>query len=135
MSLGHRTFLVEGDEIKKMSQRKFDAVFFRHEKSLPEYAGQTLTFATVIYELVNRNPLRICSLSCHKLRIKADGSMDEKNFVDGVALQLNAPSQSRVSRAGPLIDAKELFDSRRLQQLNPKLSGPAHKKILQALFG
>ena len=56
MSLGHRTYIIEGDRISPLAQMTFDEFFFNERPALGAYSGRTLTFAMPMYELENRRP-------------------------------------------------------------------------------
>ena len=56
MSLGHRTYIIEGDSVSPLAQKTFDDFFFDERPALGAYSGRTLTFAMPMYELENRRP-------------------------------------------------------------------------------
>jgi hypothetical protein len=136
VSIGHRVFVVEDDAIAPMSQKTFDALYFRDEAALPTFANRTVQIAVVFYTLERRKPKNIIRIDCERIRIRADGSIDKKHQFEGLHLaagrlgKLHHEPQS----SGTVVEAKARFDQRNWEQRHPKLSGSAQKRILDALF-
>ncbi|TAH10658.1 MAG: hypothetical protein EAZ11_11680 [Curvibacter sp.] len=135
--LGHRTFIVEGDAITRLSQARCNAFILKNQPALPEYAGQTITLAFVGYELMNRKPSKIFLLQTSRHRVTEEGRQDFDFWRESADLQMQGVflNRAKVLNADGVINAKVKFDLRRLESLRPKLSGLAHKRILEVLFG
>ena len=141
MSISHRIFLVEDDDsIVAISQKTFEDFFHAGKPVLPQRAGEDVTFAIVYCELENRKPKRIINIDTHRLRVDDGGALDQE--VNEMSLRLAAnrirtfPIKiSKERNLGSVVDAAAKFDQRRWAHLHPKVSGPAFKRILAALFG
>ena len=136
VNIGHRVFVVEDDAIAPISQKTFNALYFRDEAALPRLANRTVQIAVVIYTLERRKPAKIIRIDCQRIRIRADGSIDKKNQFEGLHLaagRLGKLDQEPQS-SGNVVDAKARFDQRNWEQRHPKLPGKAEKRILDALF-
>jgi hypothetical protein len=136
VNIGHRVFIVEDDAIVSMSQKAFNALYFRDEAALPRFANRTVQIALVFYTLERRKPTKIIRIDCERIRIRADGSIDKKHQFEG--LHLAAGRLGKLDRepqaSGNVVDAKARFDQRNWEQRHPELSAPAQKRILDALF-
>ena len=123
VNLGHRVFIVEGDSVTPISQKLFDDFYLRR---------------TVIYTLANRKPKEIMRIDNHRVKIAAGGALDPEHQMEVLRLVANriGPESTKGTAgvSGPIVDAARQFDERRWKHLHPKLSGPAHKRILEALF-
>ena len=143
MSFGHRIFIVEGDEVIRISQRSFNDFYFREQPEFPQFGGSTVQFALDIFTLERRMPKQIVRIDCQRVQLAADGSMDQKQKFDTFRMVANRidrtlfPDEQPGKSGSPanVVDASARFDDRRWNQLHPELSGPAHKRILEALFG
>ena len=140
MSYGHRVFIVEGDEISSLSQKAAERFYFRHEPVLQQFAGRSVDIATAFYKLRDRRPSEIVRIDLQRHKVKPDGSIDEEHEREAGRLFVNRMDRSLGwSESEPVpgvINASVKFDQRRLSAKHlPKLSGPAHKKIIDALFG
>lgn len=141
MNLGYRVFLVEGDTVKAVSRKAFDGFYLRNMNSFPQYAGQVLIFAAVIYRVAKRKPTEIVRLDCQRICVNEAGGVDmefENGTVRLVADMLDAAIGASATEAvvgGPVVNASARFDDRRKAYRYPNLSGPAHRRILEILFG
>ncbi len=150
MSLGYRVFFVNGGDVHRISQRKFNALYLKKTESLSEYADQTVISVLVVYELVDRKPDCIVRMDTQKIRF------DEKGFVDKAyeseGLQLAASKMDELlgkmgisddmettvhegRDQGTIVDAGKRFNERRWNQRHPELSGQLLGKILTGVFG
>jgi hypothetical protein len=104
--------------------------------ALPKFAGQTVQIAVVIYTVQQRKPETIIQLDCGKIRILDDGTIDEKYEHEGLHLAANRmwSLEANPKSFGNVVDAIARFEKRQWDQRHPKLSGPALKRILNALF-
>ncbi len=132
-----RTFIVDGDEVTRLSQAKCDAFILNGEPALLGYAGQTITLVTAAYELRDGKPWQIFHLETSRHRVAEDGSLDEDFWRESLDLQMKRTILRRVKVQSDrsVVDAKTRFDQRRLESLHPTLSGLAHRRVLEALFG
>lgn len=141
MKLGYRVFIVEGNAVRRISQKTFDAFYSGETAALPEYAGGSVLIALVIYELEHRKPKRIVRIDTQRIKVQSDGFIDEEDRMENLRLALNSVvlegALSAASRwdSSEVIDATARFEERRWQQRHPELSGPALKALLKALFG
>lgn len=140
MNIGHRIFIVAGDSVIRLSQKKYSDFFFREEPALPDYAGTSLVVAAVIYELKNRKPDRVIRIDVMRLKVSPDGSLDRDHLREGMRLAMDRGfgkqrASVNIKATANVVDATELFDERRWKQHHPEISGPALKKILTDLFG
>jgi hypothetical protein len=136
MNIGHRIFLIDGNLVSKVSQKTFNALFFRREHAFPEFAGQTKQFAIAMYTLENRKPKQIVRIDCHRLRIGDEGGLDEAHLMRSIHLSFKRhESVARTtSPSGNVIDAVSQFDEKAWRHLHPELSGPALRQILDSIF-
>lgn len=141
MNLGYRYFVVGDDHsIIKVSQRSFDDFYQKHKPSLPRFAGSVIRVATVIYTLENRKPEQIVRIDYMRVKVDSTGALDQAQIDDNFRLVANrfekflglAPP---VRKSDQVVNLTGKFDERRWAQLHPKLPGPAHKRILEMLFG
>lgn len=138
MSIGYRVFIVHSDDsVEHISQKAFEGFFSRNEPSLKKFAGSNIHIAMALYTLKERKPDQVIRIDNMRLTVNTDGSLDEDRSSDALRLAMNRvyPAEERAESMAPVIDATAKFDERRWEQYNPKLSGPAHKKILERLFG
>lgn len=137
MKRSHRTFIVDGDEVTHLSQTKCNDFILNGKPVMEAFAGQTITLATGAYTLRNGKPWQIFHLETSRHRVAEDGSLDEEYMRDNLVLQMNSTvlQRAKVQANGPALHAKTRFDQRRLENLRPALSGLAHKRVLEALFG
>ena len=136
VTIGHRVFIVEDDRIAPLSQKTFNALYFRNEAVLPNYASRTVQIAVVLYTLQSRKPKEVIRIDSMRVRIRGDGSIDEDHQFEGLHLAANrieGPAEKPQS-SGNVVDAKASFDQRNWEQRHPKLSRPVQKRILDALF-
>ncbi len=133
----HRTFIVDGDNVIRLGQTKCNAFLLKSKPALPEYAGQTITLATASYELRGGKPWQVLYLETSRHRVAEDGSLNEEFWRDSLDLQMKRTflQRAKVLAVGQVLDAKTRFDQRRLESLQPKLSGLAYRRVLAALFG
>lgn len=133
----YRTFIVDGNEVTHLSQTKCNDFILGGKPVMAAYAGQTITLATAAYVLRDGKPWQIFHLETSRHRVAEDGSLDEEFMRDNLVLQMNSTAlqRAKVQANGPVLNAKTRFDQRRLESLRPTLSGLAHKRILEALFG
>ena len=118
MGIGYRCFIVEGDEIYNLSQKAFDAFYFRKQPQLPRFAKRTIIVALIFYQTEQRVPLKVIRTDATRLKVNADGSLDE------AALQERMGNQFRF--AGPASDVIALP--------SPKISPAAALKMHYAIF-
>ena len=142
MNIGYRVFVIEGESVTRLSQKAFDQFYLRKKAVLPQYAGRTITFALVIFELWNRKPKRVIRIDTHRSRVEADGALNRAHDFEDLRLAMNrmerghgSPQVQPAPRSFGVVDAPARFDDRRWDQLHPTLSGPMQKKILDAVFG
>ena len=136
MSIGHRIFVVEEDAVFPISQKTFTALYSGKVGALPKFAGQTVKIAVVVYTVEQRKPKTIIQIDCERIRILDDGSIDKKFEHEGLHLAANRmwPLEANPKSSGNVVDAIARFEERQWDQRHPKLSGPALKRILNALF-
>ncbi len=136
MSIGYRVFVVEEDTILPIAQKTFTALYSGKVGALPKFAGQTIQIAVVLYTVQQRKPETIIQLDCGRVRILDDGTIDEKYEHEGLHLAANRlwPLEANPKSSGNVVDATARFEERQWDQRHPKLSGPALKRILNALF-
>lgn len=138
MRLSYRVFVVDGNSVSRLSQRAFQAFFFRGEDALPQYAGQTKQFAIVMYSIEGRKPKKIDRIACQRLRIGDRGEIDESHLMRGIQLSTERGPLGFVRTAGLLgenvVDATPRMKEKAWRYLHPELSGPALKQILDDLF-
>lgn len=119
-----------------MSQKSFNALYLRDEAVLPQFANRTIQIAVALYTLEARKPKEIVRIDNMRIKIREDGSIDKQHVFEGLHLAAertgNATQKPRSS--GNVVDAKASFDQRNWEQRHPKLSAPAQKRILDALF-
>lgn len=142
MNIGHRVFVVQDDDsIISISQKTFNDFYIREKPVLCQYAGRSVTFAVVLYELENRKPKRIIRIDTQRLRVGDDGGLDKEFKHEYGRLVANriggftTTASSAEFNSGPVVEAASKFDQRRWAHLHPEVSGPALKRILSALFG
>ena len=136
MSIGHRIFVIEEDAIFPILQKTFNELYSGKVGALPNFAGQTVQIAVVVYTLHQRKPETIIQIDCERIRILCDGSIDENYAHEGLHLAANRMwlSETNPKSSGNVVDAKARFEERQWDQRHPKLSGPSHERILNALF-
>ena len=136
MNMGYRVFIVEKDAVFPISQKTFTALYSGKIGALPKFAGQTVQIAVVVYTVHQRKPETIIQIDCERIRILGDGSIDENYAHEGLHLAANRmwPSEVNPKSSGKVVDAKARFEERQWDQRHPKLSGPSHERILNALF-
>ena len=141
MNLGCRHFAIhEDDSITPISRRAFADFYLRHRSSLRQFSGTVMTIATVIYTTENRRPKKIVRIECMRVKVDESGSLDQGHLETSSRLLARridklvggAPA---VEWSGAVVNAVDRFDNRRWSQLHPSLSGLAHKRILEFLFG
>ena len=136
MSISHRVFVVEEDAVFPISQKTFTALYSGKVGALPKFAAQTVQIAVVVYTVEQRKPKTIIQIDCERIRILDDGSIDKKFEHEGLHLAANRmwPLEANPKSSGNVVDAIARFEERQWDQRHPKLSGPALKRILNALF-
>ncbi len=136
MSISHRVFVVEEDAVFPIAQKTFTALYSGKVGALPKFAGQTIQIAVIIYTLEQRKPKTIIQIDCERIRILDDGSIDKKFEHEGLHLAANRmwPLEANPKSSGNVVDAIARFEERQWDQRHPKLTGPALKRILNALF-
>lgn len=141
MNMGYRVFVVGDDNsIIQISQRSFNDFYLKHEPSLRRFSGSTINVATVLYTLEDRKPKQIFRIDYMRVKVDSDGALDQEQIDDSFRLVANRVgkilgNEPPVSNSGQVVNAIEKFDERRWSQLHPQLPGPAHKRILEILFG
>ena len=141
MNIGCRHFAIrEDDSITPISRRAFDDFYRKHRPSLMRFSGSVLTVATVVFTTENRRPKQIIRIECMRVTVDESGVLDQDHLESIFRLVAN-----RIDKiiggaladdgTGSVVNALEKFDERRWTQLHPSLSGPAHKRILESLFG
>lgn len=141
MNLGYRFFVVGDDNsIIQISQRSFNDFYLKHKPSLQRFSGSAINVATVIYTLENRKPKQIFRIDYMRVKVDSDGALDQEQIDDSFRLVANRVGkmlgeEPPVNNSGQVVNAIEKFDERRWSQLHPQLPGPAHKRILEILFG
>ncbi len=141
MNMGYRVFVVGDDNsIIQVSQQSFNDFYFKNKPSLQRFSGSTINVATVIYTLENRKPEQIIRIDYVRMKVDSDGARDQAQtdvtfrlVANRVGKLLGQEPPARDS--GNVVNASEKFDERRWSQLHPQLPGPAHKRILEKLFG
>lgn len=105
MGIGYRCFVVEGDEVRNLSQKVFNAFYFRKQAQLPQYAKRTIVVATVIYQTEQRVPLKIIRTDATRLKVSSDGSLDEGALRErmGNLFRFAEPSSGVVALPSPKI--------------------------------
>jgi hypothetical protein len=136
MSIGHRIFIVEEDEILPLSKKVFNELHSGKAGILPKYAGQTILIAVILYTLQERKPKAIIQIDCERIRILDDGSIDMDHERDGLHLAANRISLpvTKPRPSGSVVDATGRFEQRQWDARHPKLPGLAYKRILNILF-
>jgi hypothetical protein len=134
---GYRAFIVDGDNVLPLSHKKFEALHFRDEPALPDFAGRTIRTVFVLYTLKGRKPERVFRIDSHRVRIGPDGRIDERDRRRTIELMAHRLSDDdgSVSRDGNVLDAKARFDQKEWEDRHASLPGPVHKKILTKIFG
>ena len=122
MSLGQRTYIIEGDSISPLPQKKFDDFFFNERPTLRAYSGRTLTFAMPMYELEDERPARVIRLDTLRLAVKEDGSLDQDHYRRRLtdvfaAIDKEDPAEATIAR----------------ERRSPQISEEARKQILAHL--
>lgn len=141
MNIGYRVFVVdENNEIIHISQKSFNDFYVREESSLQRFSGRTINVAIVIYTLENRKPKQIVRIDFMRIKITDDGALDQEQSFDNLRLAANRigkpfSKELPIENSGPVVNTLEKFDHRRWSQNHPKMPGPAHKRILEILFG
>lgn len=145
MNLGYRVFVVDDDSVTPLSQKVYND-FHSRKKSIPRFANQTLNIAIAVYTLDKRKPKEIIRIDCQRVRVDANGQLDEdfqfeglrviaNRLADAFVLGFESESESaEVAEAGSVVNATHKFDERRHAHHHPALPGPAHKRILDVLF-
>ena len=141
MNLGYRFFVVgDDDSIIQISQRTFSDFYQKRKASLQRFSGSVINVATVIYTLENRKPREIVRIDYVRIKVNDEGALDQEQDADNLRLAASRigsilGEKPPVRNSGQVVDAAERFDERRWSQLHPRLPGPAHKRILEVLFG
>lgn len=141
MNMGYRFFVVRDDNsIIQISQRSFNDFYLKHKPTLQRFSGSTINVATVIYTLEDRKPKQIIRIDYMRVKVDSDGALDQKQIDDSFRLVANRVGKfiggkPPADNSGQIVNAIEKFDERRWSQLHPQLPGPAHKRILEILFG
>lgn len=141
MNLGYRIFVVGDDNsITPISQRSFNDFYLKQKPSMQRFSGCTINVATVVYTLENRKPEQIVEIDYMRVMVDKDGAFDQEHHADGYRLMANRLEKilcekPLVGESGLVVNAIDKFDERRWSQLHPQLPGPAHKRILEVLFG
>ncbi|MDC0434775.1 hypothetical protein OAM69_03940 [bacterium] len=150
MSLGYRVFFVVDEEVYRIAQKRFNALYLKKAAGLSQYSNQTVISVLVVYEIVNRKPNSIVRIDTQKIRFGEDGFVDEAYEDEGFrlaaakiddvinsALIMNdaivMDDAHNIERS--VVDASKRFDERRWKQRHPELSDPVLKKILKGVFG
>lgn len=139
MRLGYRIFIVQGEDISRLSQRDFNRFYFRLEPVLEVFSGREIDIATVIYSLDGRKPKEVLRIDLQRCKVKPDGSIDEDHQFEGGRLIANridlSFANSKPAKSTRVVEAQDRFDERRLAARHcPELSGVVRRKILNALF-
>jgi hypothetical protein len=139
VTFGHRVFVIDGERFTRISQRSFQDFYQRDMPSLPQFAGKTVDVAVAFFTLDGRKPKQIVQLDTMRIKVTESGAIDPLHKDEALRLVVNAISwgegeSNAKGEAGNVIDAKRRFDKRRSDVHHPKLSGPIHKRILEALF-
>lgn len=141
MNIGYRVFVVDKDnEIIQISQQSFNDFHMKNKPSLQRFSGRTISVAVVLYTLENRKPKQIVRIDFVRMKVNDDGALDQEQYFDTLRLaakRIEKPfaEDPLENISGPVVNAIEKFDARRWSQLHPRLPGPAHTRILEALFG
>jgi hypothetical protein len=136
MSVGHRIFIVEEDNIYSLSQKAFNELHSGKAGILPKYAGQTILIAVILYTLQERKPKAIIQIDCERIRILGDGSINMNHEQEGLHLAANRISlpETKSRSSGSVVDATARFEERQWDARHPKLSELSYKPILNVLF-
>jgi hypothetical protein len=136
MKSSYRVFILDKDSVSAMSKKNFISWYFDNEPVLPQFSGQTIQLAIVFYSIVSGRPERILSIESQRIRIAADGSLDEELHMRSIEIGLERTVG--VPKAFPqtnnVVNATSLFKEREWRHLHPEVSGPALKQILDVLF-
>jgi len=103
---------------------------------LPEYAGQTLLIAVIIYTIHQRKPKAVIQIDCERIKILGNGSIDMNHEQEGLYLAANRIGRQETKKrsSGCVVDAKARFEDRQWDVRHPKLSELTYQRILNALF-
>jgi hypothetical protein len=136
VNIGHRIFIIEDNAVVPMSQKTFNAFYFRDEAVLPQFANRTIQLAVILYTLEARKPKEVIRIDSMRVKVRDDGSIDKDDVFKGLHLAANRTGKSihKPQAFGNVVDAKASFDQKNWQRRHPKLSGPIEKRILDALF-
>lgn len=119
MGIGYRCFVVEGDDITRLSQKAFSAFYFLKQPQLPQYAHRTVVVAMVFYEVEQRIPRGVIRTDATRLKVTAQGALDEDSLHERIG------NRFRYSETDTKIAALPA----------PKLSRAAMLKMRSAIFG
>jgi hypothetical protein len=142
MPLGYRHFVVSGDDITRLSQKAFEALFRQQRSGLPAFAGTTVDIVTVVYVVEYRRPTALVRIDCARWTIRDDGILDMHDRQDRERLtryQMDRAFRYLLSppppAGGTVIDARARFDEKRLlDQFAPTLSDRAKQKMIASIW-
>lgn len=142
MPLGYRHFVVVGDDITRLSQKAFEALFRQQRPGLPAFASTTVDLVTVLYVVAHRRPAALVRIDCERWTIRDDGTLDAHDREERARLtryQMDRAFRHILPSAphagGTVIDAQARFDEKRLRDtLTPTLSAIAMQKMIASLW-
>ena len=138
-AFGHRVFVIDGERVFRISQKAFHDFYQRDQATLPQFAGKTVDVAIPFFTLDGRKPKQIVRMDTMRIKVTEAGAIDPAHKDEALRLVVNTISwgvDDTEAQADPgnVINAKGKFNKRRSAVHHPKLSGPVHKRILEALF-
>ena len=129
-----RYFIVKGESLEKISQKKWERFYSLREYVFPEYAGQILNFACVMVELKDRKPLSIVRIDRMKNKINELGGRDKDYEKEIGKYILNHVEPPKVNCANSVFDAADVFEKKRIEdKYRWKLTEHIEREIAAAL--
>ena len=139
MGLSLRIFLVdEDDSLKRLPMARYKRLLTRApEESLPQFAGQRVTCALVVMDLVDRKPVKIEHVQYSIISFDSEGRIDssEKGKEARLAMEMRPPLVD-VTGSRQVIYARHRFAKKRYDsEYKWKPSPEMEEAIVAKVFG
>lgn len=134
MNLSVRHFIIDGEDLIRVSQKKMKDFYFRKENSMLEYAGKLIQFVDVYVKIIDKKPVEIVRVNCMKYQVNSQGGQEksyESSYTEHVSNLLFPPE---VKSSDNVVNASEFFDAKKLSNKHTfELSKKAKDKISEIL--
>ena len=142
MGIGIKVFFVEeGDKLRRITLKRYEAIYFKPENAepFPEYAGQKIRCALVIFNNENCKPLIIRQIDYSLVSFDENGRMrrDEWEKLSRLAVESIWGKIYNNSEKSPgnLVNANHIFAQKQMEhEFKWKPSPEIEKSIIDAVF-